>query len=437
MVNGSRRIVITGMGVVSPIGGTIDQVWEHLEQGISGIGPLEMLPTEFLPTRVAGEARAFKGDIADFGPLEKTLSRNIKKSLRMMCREIYMGTAAAQLALSHTGFAAMGHRPERVGVVYGCDYLLTQPEDFRDGILKCLDEQGEFHFDRWAEQGMPKVEPLWLLKYLPNMPASHIAIFNDLRGPSNSLTLREASSYSAIGEAVTTLERGRADMMLAGATGTRLHQLRTLHVLLQEQIAPGTDPAGHSCRPFDAERAGMVVGEGAGALVLESLDSASARNAEIFGEIGGFASSAAVDSKGVADYRTAIRNVLSKSIERAGLEPKDIGHVNAHGLGTTRCDSEEAMAIRDVFGDRPVPVVAMKAFHGNLGAGSGVVEAIGSVLALRHGKLFGTPSFQTPDPSCPVHVSNQAGGDPGRSFVSVNITPQGQAAAVLIKRFEG
>lgn len=437
MVNGSRRIVITGMGVVSPIGGSIDQVWQHLEQGISGIGPMEMLPTEFLPTRVAGEARAFKGDIADFGPLEKTLSRNIKKNLRMMCREIYMGTAAAQLALSHTNFTAQPHQPDRVGVVYGCDYLLTQPEDFRDGILKCLDEQGEFHFERWAEQGMPKVEPLWLLKYLPNMPASHIAIFNDLRGPSNSLTLREASSNAAIGEAVTTLQRGRADIMLAGATGTRLHQLRTLHVLLQEQIAPGIDPPGLSCRPFDAHRDGMVVGEGAGALVLETLDSAKARGVEIYGEIAGCASSAVLDSTGAADYRTAFRNILVKSIERAGLTPADIGHINAHGLGTTRCDREEAMAIRDVFGDRPIPVVAMKAFFGNLGAGSGAVEAIGSVLALRHGKLFGTPSFQTPDPQCPVNLSSQAGGDPGKSFISVNVTPQGQAAAVLIKRFEG
>lgn len=437
MVNGPRRVVITGMGVVSPLGGAIEQVWDRLDQGVSGIVPMEMLPVDHLPTRVAGEARDFQGEIGDFGPLEKTLSRQIKKSLRMMCREIYMGTAAAQLALSGTGFYELGHNPDRVGVVFGCDYLLTNPDEYRAGILKCLDEAGEFHFEQWAEQGMPKVEPLWLLKYLPNMPASHIAIFNDLRGASNSLTLREASSNAAIAEAVTTLQRGRADIMLAGATGTRLHQLRTLHVLLQEQIAPGEDPPGESCRPFDLNRQGMVVGEGAGALVLETLESAQARGAEVFGEVLSSASSAAVDAQGVADYRTAIRNVLQKTIERAGLKPSDVGHVNAHGLGTSRCDQEEAQAIADVFGPQGVPVVAMKAFHGNLGAGSGVVEAIGSLLALRHGKLFGIPSYRTPDPECPVTVNQASGADPGASFINVNVTPQGQAAAVLVRRFDG
>lgn len=436
MGNGSRRIVITGLGVVSPLGCSADAVRNRLEQGLSGIGSMEMLPARHLPTKVAAEARDFRGEIADFGPLEKTLSRNIKKNLKVMCREIEMGVAAAQLALTDGGFVPEGHDPDRFGVVFGCDYLLTQPEEFLEGIRRCQDEAGKFDFGRWADQGLPKVEPLWLLKYLPNMPASHVAIFNDLRGPNNSLTLREAGSNMAIGEAVTTLQRGWADRMLAGATGTRLHLLRTLHVLLQEQVAPGDpdDPAA-SCRPFDRDRSGSVVGEGAGVLMLETEATALARGARIRGEIVGHASSTVVDRRGAADYRAAFRNVMRMALQSAGLGPNDIGHVNAHGLGTTRCDRDEAAAIRDVFGDRPIPVVAPKSYHGNLGAGSGIVEAIGSLLALEQGRLFRTLNYRTPDPECPIAVVSTDGVDPGDSFISLNVTPQGQAAAIIVRRY--
>lgn len=431
----SRRIVITGLGLVSPIGQSMETYWEHLDQGRTGIGPMSVLPTQHLPTRVAGEARAFRGEIEDFGPLDKNLSRTIKKGLKVMCREIEMGVAAAQLALSHGNFATSGFAPERVGVDFGCDYILTGPDEFVDGIRKCLDEAGKFHFERWAEAGIPQVQPLWLLKYLPNMPASHIAIYNDLRGPSNSITMREASSNMAIGEAVTTLKRGRADLMVAGATGTRVHQLRTLHVVLQEQVAPGEEDPSQSCRPFDRDRAGSVVGEGAGALLVETLESAERRGAKIWGEIVGQASSAVVSRSGAADYRAAIRNVLRMALQSAVLKPADIGHINAHGLGTTRCDRDEAGAIVDVFGDRRVPVLAMKSYMGNLGAGGGVVELIASVLALHHGRLPATPTFRTPDPECPVAVSATGGQDPGSSFINLNVTPQGQASAVVVRRF--
>ena len=194
------------------------------------------------------------------------------------------------------------------------------------------------------------MQPLWLLKYLPNMPASHIAIYNDFRGPSNSLTLREASGNSAIGEAFQTIARGSADIMIAGATGTRIHPLRTVHGLLQEQIAGGDDPEKLS-RPFEKGRNGMVMGEGAGALILESLESAQQRGATIFAEVAGATSSIAVNKRGVADFRTGVRNVLRVLLERAQIEPRQLGHVHAHGLSTVRADQEEAQALSDVLSD--------------------------------------------------------------------------------------
>ena len=142
--------------------------------------------------RCGAEARDFSGQIRDFGQLEANQQKTIRKGLKVMCREIQMGVAAAQRALQDAGLKANGYDCDRTGCVYGSDYIMTLPDEFTEGIRNCVDEEG-FHFSRWAEHGLPKVAPLWLLKYLPNMPASHIAIYNDLRGPNNSITLREAS----------------------------------------------------------------------------------------------------------------------------------------------------------------------------------------------------------------------------------------------------
>ncbi|MEC8241544.1 MAG: beta-ketoacyl-[acyl-carrier-protein] synthase family protein, partial [Planctomycetota bacterium] len=432
MADSPSRIVITGMGLISPIGNSPQSVWDSLMNQRSGVAPLESLPTEHLPTKVAGEAREFKGQIDDFGPMEKKMARTIKKGLKVMCREIEMGVAVSQLALADSGFVKDEHDPDRVGVVYGSDYILTLPGEFSVGIQKCLNEQGRFDFTRWADNGLPGVQPLWLLKYLPNMPASHIAIYNDLRGPNNSITIREASSNLAIGEAVTTIQRGWADQILAGATGTRVHQLRTLHVVLQEQIAPGESDAGKTCRPFDLHRTGEVLGEGAAAMMLESLEFAEKRGAEIFGEVVGHASSAAIDRQGVANYRQAFKNVMTNALKSAGMQPSEIGHVHAHGLATSRCDREEAVAIHEIFNESETPVVAAKSFTGNLGAASGLVEAISSLLAIRENQLFGTLNYETPDPDCPIRISREC-GNPGDSVLNLSITPQGQASAVIIR----
>ena len=246
-----RRVVITGMGVVSPLGLSLDDLWSGLASGRSGVGPINAFPASGLPLGHAAEARGFSGDIDDFGPLDADRKKAIRKGLKVMCRESQMAVAAAQRALHDCGMPPERHRPERFGCVFGSDYMLTLPDDFTASVAKCRGDDGAFAFDRWAVDGLPQLTPLWLLKYLPNMPASHVAIYNDLRGPSNSLTMREASGHLAVGEATLTIRRGAADVMLAGATGTRVHPMKTVHALQSEQVAMGDDdPAGWS-RPFD------------------------------------------------------------------------------------------------------------------------------------------------------------------------------------------
>ena len=274
MSSTQRRVVITGMGVISPLGNSNQALWESLAAGRSGVGPLTILPPGTLPVSVAAEAGEFQGTIDEFGPLEKGQKKAIRKGLKVMCRECLMALGAAQRALQDAGLTPGAFDPCRAGINFGSDYMLTLPDEFTEGILQCLSDDGQFEFSRWAPQGMPKMSPLWLLKYLPNMPASHIAIYNDLRGPNNSLTHREASSNLAVAEAFQTICRGQADIMLAGATGTRLHPMKLVHAVQQEQVASGDGDPAHASRPFDRRRTGMVLGEGAGAVVLEDLRSA-------------------------------------------------------------------------------------------------------------------------------------------------------------------
>ncbi len=431
-------MVITGLGLISPLGNRPETLWDALSARRSGVGPLASLPPGSLPVSFAAEAREFSGRIEDFGELEGEQKKQIRKGLKVMCRECLMGVAASQLALADSKLKPAQRDPERAGIIFGSDYMVSGPEEFVAPIEACLDEQREFHFSRWSPDGLSKMNPLWLLKYLPNMPASHVAIYNDLRGPNNSLTHREASGNLAIGEAFRIIVRDHADVMLAGATGTRVHPMKALHARLLEELSTEKTPERAS-RPFDRDRSGMVLGEGAGAILLEELEHAQARDATIFGEVVGAASSAVVDRSLVARQDVALANAMRAVLREADCAPENVGHIHAHGLGARQSDIDESRALAEVFGPRAaqVPVTAAKSYFGNLGAASGVVELIASTLALGRGALFPVLNYETPDPECPVAAVTAEGVDPGESFLNLNTTPQGQASCVLVRRFAG
>ncbi|HVU90440.1 MAG TPA: beta-ketoacyl-[acyl-carrier-protein] synthase family protein [Pirellulales bacterium] len=428
-----RRVVITGLGVISPLGNTAESLWAGLEGRRSGVAAVANghagLAREF-----AGVAHDFTGHIDNFGPLDGELKKSIRKGLKVMCRESQMGVAAAQRALSDAAIAAGAYDPERVGVVFGSDYMVTDPTEFISAMRAFAPDEKHFEFSRWAGNGMPQLSPLWLLKYLPNMPASHIAIYNDFRGPNNSLTLREAAANLAVGEALRVIQRGHADCMLAGATGTRVHPMKALHAVIQEEIAPNGQLPERASRPFDLNRSGMVLGEGAGAIMLEEYNAARARGARIYAELVGAGSSSVVDRNRVARRDQALRNAMKSALRDAQMEPAAIGHVNSHGLGTRSGDAEEAAAIHDIFGARKVPVAAVKSYFGNLGAGSAMVELAASALALANNRLFPVLNYETPDPECPVAAVTNPDASPGDSFMKLSVTPQGQAACLIVRR---
>jgi 3-oxoacyl-[acyl-carrier-protein] synthase II len=424
--------------VICPLGCTKESLWEGLCQRRSGVAR-HSADNGDAPVPCVAEARQFTGEIDGFGPLEKDQKKAIRKGLKVMCRECQMGVAVAQLALADAGLALGQADPERTGISFGADYMLSVPEEFSEGVVQCVDERGRFEFARWGTSGMAKMSPLWLLKYLPNMPASHLAIYNDFRGPNNSITLREASPNAALGEAYEIIVRGHADRMLVGATGTRLHPMKMIHALGQEEVFLGHgdfDPAAAS-RPFDRDRRGMVLGEGAGAVVIEELSVAQARGATIYGELLAAATSSVAGRRLVARRDRAMANVLGKVLRAAGVGPDDVGHLHAHGLSTHTCDIDEARAIHEVFGPRrsPIPVVAAKSYFGNLGAGSGMIELVASLLAMRNGRLFPILNYATPDAECRVAAVRDGDVAPGAALINLSVTPQGQASAALVRQY--
>jgi 3-oxoacyl-[acyl-carrier-protein] synthase II len=431
-----KRVVITGLGAICPLGNSKEAVWDALVAGRSGVGTWDTPMTQALPASYAGLARDFTGDIENFGALEKEQKKSIRKGLKVMCRESQMGVAAAQLAIADAALTVGRFDPDRAGCVFGTDYMLTLPEDFSEAINACRDANGLFDYSRWGAEGMSKVMPLWLLKYLPNMPASHVAIYNDLRGPSNSITHREAAANLAVGEAFHTIARGSADIMVVGATGTRVHPMKCVHALQSEELANGTVEATRASRPFDRDRTGMVLGEGAGVVVLEELATAQARGSRIYAEVVGAGSAQVAYGNDVARRDVALAHVIRKSLAQAGIAPAEVGHIHAHGLSTHSCDTEEAQAIRETFGGAAsrIPVTAAKSYFGNLGAGSGAVELIASVLALVNRRLPPILNYETPDPNCPITPATAEYADPGNSFVNLSVTPQGQASAVVVRQ---
>jgi 3-oxoacyl-[acyl-carrier-protein] synthase II len=437
-----RRVVITGLGLVSPLGCSPESLWLGLSEGRSGIAHLQRLPALEGKVTYGGEARDFTGHIDDFGDLSKELKKTIRKALKMMCRESMMAVAAAQQALrdadSHqSADDPPSYAPERRGVVFGSDYMLSPPEDFVAAMNRCGTGGGQFDYQAWGQTGLREMSPLWMLNYLPNMPASHIAIFNDLRGPNNSLTMREASGVAAIREAAQTIARGHADRMVAGATGTRIHAFKTIHAIQTTTLADPSLPPPLASRPFDAGRTGMVLGEGAGAVVLEELGAARRRGATIYGEVTGTGSAASTTPDLTAHSRISIAHAARAALTSARRPLESLGHVSAHGLATPHEDLTEAEAISDVLGDlvEQIPVVAAKAAMGNLGAGGGTVETIASVLALKAGTLYPTREDHLPDPACRLAVTRSSDVAAGDSFLKVSFTPQGQAAALRIDRW--
>lgn len=416
-----RDVLITGLGVISPIGVGGDAVWESVTSGRSGVRMLPHLES-------AGWLAPFGGNVVDFEPKELIQPR---KSIKVMCREIQFASAAAEMAWQDAGLANATIDPERFGVIGAAGVLYCDLEELRIPFLEWL-KQEDFDIHRWSRKAMGELYPLWMLKYLPNMPACHIGIRYDARGPNNTISLGEVSSMLALAEAAEVIRRGHADIMIVGGTGSRLNVMDFVWHGDARLGMNGKLPPSRVSRPFDAKRCGMVYGEGAAELVLESRAHAKARRARPIARVAGTASRYETVAEGLKPTGDSIARAMRAALALADVSPRDIGHVNAHGMSTREDDAAEAKAIRGVLGD--VSVSAPKSFFGNLGPGSGMVELVVSLIGMQQEKVPQTINYEVPDPECPVNVVTKV--QPARSpaFMKLTHNSAGQAVAVVVTK---
>jgi 3-oxoacyl-[acyl-carrier-protein] synthase II len=416
----AREVVITGLGVVSPIGIGHEAFWSSLADGRSGVGRLTSFDASQLPVSLAAELKDFDGK----------LYVKPRKSLKVMCRELQTGVSAANLAIEHAGLGHGQVTPERMGTLFGSEMLYGDVHEFTD-LYQVSRADGEFLFERYAQQFANRMNPLWMLKHLPNMAACHVAIAHNARGPNNTIVSGEVSGVLALIEALRVIERDQADVMIVGATGTRVGLTGWMYRGDINLSHRSDDPASAS-RPFDADRDGLVNGEGAAALLLETRQHAQRRHATVLASMAGCGSFMSA-GRTVADMRQALTLALRATLDTAGWRARDVGHVNAHGLSTVAADQAEAGAIREVLGD--VPVTALKSYFGHVGPAGSILELIGSILALQHDQVPVTLNYSTPDPLCPIRVVH---GQPltGRiaSALKISFSSTGQTAVVAIHR---
>ncbi len=413
-----QEIVITGLGAVSPTGIGKGPFWDSFIEGRSGVRRLDLYDDPSLPPPIGGA-------VVDFDPKQYVRPR---KSLKVMSRDIQLGFAAADLACADAALPEKPAAPERLGVVFGAGIIPCDIEELAAPYRACMVD-GKFDFSRWGQAAMSELFPLWMLKYLPNMPACHIGIAQNAYGPNNTITLGDVSSVSAFAEAARVLERGQADAMIAGGVGVRLHPASWMRSHDGDLSRRGDSPEA-ACRPFDADRDGLVNGEGAGAMLLETRERAQARGVPILGRVLGCAS---VFAPGKKSLDEAVRRAILTAVADAGLQPDDIGFVAAHGLSTVEEDRLEAQAIRAALGD--VPVTGAKSYFGHLGPAAGALETVMCALALRAELIPPTLNYERPDPLCPVNVVRGKPAPLERPTALVLAhTPHGQAAAVVLGR---
>jgi 3-oxoacyl-[acyl-carrier-protein] synthase II len=374
----TRRVVITGLGCVSPVGNDVPTAWESICAGRSGVGLIESFDTSALETKIAAEVKGF--DPASL------LGR---KEARRMDRYAQFAVAAANEAVRSADLPVPVPSPDRTGVIIGSGL---------GGLGTLVSE-----LETLGRSGPDRISPFMIPMMLADSAGGKVAILLDARGPNHAVVSACATGTNAIGEAAEIIRRGAADAMIAGGAEATIHPIAVAGFGVMGALSKRNDSPAAACRPFDKNRDGFVVGEGAGVLVLEELESARARKAPILAEILGYGSTD--DAYHVSAPRedgSGAAMCMRLALEQARLAPASVDYINAHGTGTPLNDKSETLAIKSIFGRDAysVAVSSTKSMTGHLLGAAGGVEAVFSVLALRDGIIPPTINYETPDPDC-------------------------------------
>jgi 3-oxoacyl-[acyl-carrier-protein] synthase II len=407
-----RRVVVTGVGAVTPVGLDAPSTWASLLEGQSGIARITLFdPTDY-PVQIGGEVKGFDAT----GRIEA-------KELRRMDRYAQLGLCAAQEAFADAGFAPNGLRDD-IGVIFG---------SAAGGLGTLLEQQRVL-----LERGIRRVSPTFLPNMLTDTCSGHIAIALGLRGPNMAVVSACATGNHAVGEAFETVRRGDAEAIIAGGADASIIPVVYAGFCAMRALAQHEDPTQAS-RPFDRERNGFVISEGAGALIVEALDYAQARGARIYGELLGYGSSNdAFDMAAPAEGEGAVQT-MTRALRKAQLEPERVDYINAHGTGTPLNDRFETMAIHRVFGDHAnrLAVSSTKSMTGHMMGASGAVEAVVCCLTLRDQVIAPTINLVNPDPECDLdYVPHAARKAAVEVALSNSFGLGGHNASIVLARFK-
>lgn len=411
-----RRVVVTGLGAVSPLGNDVETTWQGVKEGKSGIGMMTRLDREQFPAKVAAEVKAF--DIEQYVP---------KKEARKMDRFTHYALAAAFEALEDAGL------PRR----------LEEEDALRTGVWIGSGiggmETHEQQFKTFQERGYRRVSPFFVPMMIPDMAAGQVSIYTNAKGINSCTVTACASGANSIGDAFEAILRGDADMMITGGAEAPITTMAVAGFCANTALSTNPDPETAS-RPFDADRDGFVIGEGAGILILEEYERAKARGAKIYAEVVGYGST------GDAHHITApapegegAARAMTQAIEKAGISPDEVGYINAHGTSTPYNDQFETQAVKSVFGEHAynLAMSSTKSMTGHLLGAAGGVEAVFTALALHEGILPPTTNYKTPDPECDLdYVTDGARKQDIRYAMSNSLGFGGHNVSLLFKKAE-
>lgn len=427
---GRHRVVITGMGWITPMGHDLETVWKRLLAGDSGIAATSLFDASTFPTRISAEVKGFElsEHVADLRK-HPGVGRNTAFAL-----------AACQQAWRMAGLEVEKLDLDRVGIYLGSGEGELDMEALTYSTLGAWqDGTSQLDFVKWAGLIQEKMQAMRELEQEPNMPLSHLALMTGARGPAMNCLTACAASTQAIGEATEILRRGDADVMIGGGAHSMIHPFGVTGFNRLTALSTANENPPRASRPFDANRGGFVLGEGAGMVILETLEHAQKRGAKILAEIVGYGSTA--DAFRITDQDPDGRGAvlaMTEALADAGLTAADIQYINAHGTGTKENDGNETSAIRQVFGERAkdVPVSSIKSMMGHLIAAAGAVEMITCVLAIRDNVLPPTMNLDTPDPDCDLdYVPNKARQAKVDVALSNSFGFGGQNDTIIVKRF--
>ncbi len=424
-----HRVVVTGVGVVAPNGIGRRQFSEAIFEGRSGVGFVESFDTSGLAIRIAGEVKNFNV-IPYLG--------EYRKNLKLMSRAAQFAVGAAAMAVEDSGLETAKLDPGRFGVCMGTGITPVDETELVDPIKKSVGWDGAFDLVRFTKARAESIFPLWLLQHLPNMAAAHISILHHAMGPNNTIVTACAAGTQAVGEAFRLIRRGDADVMLAGGCDSRLDPQLFVAYNAMKAVSASLRPPAEVSRPFDAERDGFVLGEGAAVLVLESYRRAKRRKATIYAEVTGYGSS--FDAFGITRPEPEGKGAalsMSAALREARLDPSQVDYINAHGTSTRLNDLMETVAVKRVFGHRAasIPMSSQKSMIGHLIGASGAVEAAATALSLERGVVPPTINLATPDPDCDLdYVPNMAREMPVRTAISNSFGFGGQNASLVLTR---